>query len=295
MKRLLAVVATTAIALVTLIGLATHDAGADAPSQQGWWTTASTPVGVAPDVPPKGLLIEGGPSSPVAYAGLVYPLVPGAEASTLTLRVAPNSATTPNSTLELCPLDQPSVHAQQGGPMSDAPTYTCERHATAEHSDGGYRFDVAKLVSGGALAVAILPTDPTDRVVLSEPDGNSLAVRSVDSSTSPDSTSSVATASPLYRPGTAPSQSVPGLPNVAVSNGGEPALRAAPTTDRSPSSLTELAASPLSSSPARPLAVTVVVVALAVGLALWSRAGLLAVRRAAPSLSSPPAERSVQP
>ena len=62
--------------------------------------------------------------------------------------------------------------------MANAPAFDCARRATAGPSSDGttYTFDVAPLVSGGVLAVALLPAMPADRVVLAAPDGNSLAV-----------------------------------------------------------------------------------------------------------------------
>jgi hypothetical protein len=292
MKRLLAATATTAIALAAVLGLAVHGASADAPTTQGWWTqtSPSTPLGAAPpvasDVPSNGLLIEGGAAAPVAYAALVYSLGPGAQVGKLTLQIAPSSATTPNSSLELCPLEKPTLHAEQGGPMSDAPAYTCETHVTAAPSDGGYQFDVTQLVSDGALAVAILPTDPTTRVVLSQPDANSLPVVAAAGTAGSDEPTSDAfgsTASPYYDAGSisapyssdvpsVPSLAAPAIPTPAAEPA--PAAAAAPVADLGDNALTR-------STPARPLAVSAIVIALAAGLAAWGRAGSSAVRGAA--------------
>jgi hypothetical protein len=60
--------------------------------------------------------------------------------------------------------------------MADAPAFDCAAPVTAAPSGDGasYEFDVAALGDDGSLAVAILPTTPTDRVVLSSPGAGSL-------------------------------------------------------------------------------------------------------------------------
>ena len=170
-------------------------ARADVPSEQGWWTSAN-PGGVGgvaapasppapPDVPQNGLLVQGGPTSTsgaadtgaAAFAALIYQLPDGATVGPLTLSVAASSATTPTTTLELCALTTQQFRAEQGGPMSDAPAFDCTKNVTAAQSSSSYQFNVASLVSNGALAVAILPTSPTDRVVLSQPGDQSLTVQ----------------------------------------------------------------------------------------------------------------------
>jgi hypothetical protein len=136
-------------------------------------------------VPSNGLLIEGGAttssgagnSGASAYAALIYDVPDGATLGKLNLTVAPNSATTPSTTLELCPLTTQSFQAEEGGPMSDAPSYNCSNNITAAQASSAYVFDVSSLVSSGALAVAILPTSPADRVVLSQPGTKSLDVQ----------------------------------------------------------------------------------------------------------------------
>jgi hypothetical protein len=104
-----------------------------------------------------------------------YTLSGGETPSSITLTVAPNSATTPNSTLTVCPLTEPFTPAQGGG-GGEAPTYDCATKATAAPSSDGttYTFDVAALAGDGALALAILPGASTDRVVLARPQFDSL-------------------------------------------------------------------------------------------------------------------------
>lgn len=178
-------------------------ARADVPAEQGWWTSANpgSVQGVAapasppapPDVPSNGLLIEGGPTSAkgaadtgaTAYAALIYELPAGANVSPLTLSVAPSTATTPSAALELCPLTTQQFQPEAGGPISDAPSYDCTKNVTAAAASSSYQFDVSSLVSNDALAVAILPTSPTDRVVLSQPGDPSLTVQPAATGTIP--------------------------------------------------------------------------------------------------------------
>src|SRR5207253_242273 len=120
-----------AAAAVMALGVVPTAAHADAPRDQGWWTVTN-PLPAPPDVPARGLLVQGGGGgAPTAIAAVLYELDSGATAGTLTLAVAPNSATTPGATLQLCPLLQPINHAEQGGPMADAPPYNCGHKVTA--------------------------------------------------------------------------------------------------------------------------------------------------------------------
>jgi hypothetical protein len=197
MSRLARVLMGVLAAGVGVIGVASS-ANAAAPDQQGWWTQTNPGLGSqtglavpsppAPaDVPSKGLLIEGGSSaaSPNAYAALVYQLAAGA--TSLTLAVATGAANTPASTLRICPLVNPKLNAEQGGPMGDAPAFDCAHSSTAGPSADGtsYHFQVASLVAGDNLAVAILPTTATDRVVFDEPGASSLTVTSNPTPTNP--------------------------------------------------------------------------------------------------------------
>lgn len=181
-SRLLA--ATAAVAFLPLTA-----AWADAPAQQGWWS-ATNPAGLPaatqpPDVPPDGLLVEGGVGSPgsgnAAFAALLYDLAPHTAVDTLTLMQTPSSASTPGATLIVCPLDVATIDAEQGGPMSDAPAYDCTHSVTVSprSSTSGatlFQLSVAHLVTGRTLAVAILPADASTRVVLNSPGASSLRV-----------------------------------------------------------------------------------------------------------------------
>jgi hypothetical protein len=85
----------------------------------------------------------------------------------------------------VCPLLQPIVHPDQGGPTSNAPPYDCSRKASAAPEGNNYKFDAAGLANGQVVAVAILPTGPVDRVVLNAPDDASLATQQGSADASP--------------------------------------------------------------------------------------------------------------
>lgn len=185
--RLTCALGAVAVALsVAGAPLAATPASAAAPDAQGWWwapgsSTAVTAPVAPPDVPADGLYVQGGvgTTSPGAYAAVVY-LIPAGATITgpLTLTVAAGSATTVGATLEACPLLDPTIHAEQGGPASDAPAYDCRTHAQATLAPGGTTFSVpvAGLASHGALAVALLPGAGAERVVLDRPGSSSLDV-----------------------------------------------------------------------------------------------------------------------
>lgn len=141
----------------------------------GWWT--ASPLAAAPDAPPDALVVEGGIAGPLAYGAVRYTLAPDEIPESLTLRLAPGAMSTPMTTLALCPLTEPFTPAQ-GGPMAEAPAFDCETSVEQPLLPDGatYRFDVAELVGVGELAVAILPTAPTDRVVLEPPDVDALVM-----------------------------------------------------------------------------------------------------------------------
>jgi hypothetical protein len=215
--RLALLTAAVALLLIGFGWFVNGSAGAEPPSQQGWWTVTNpgpAPEGLPvptppppPDVPSGGSLVQGGPSSPNAFAALVYQLPQGAKVGDLTLKVASSSATTSGRTLEACPLTNPTIHAEQGGPMADAPQYDCAKKTTAKPASGGgsYQFNVSSFVTDGALAVAILPSSPSDRVVFSKPGGDSLVVQPAPTSgpgaPAAQDTTPAATTSPAGSPG----------------------------------------------------------------------------------------------
>jgi hypothetical protein len=181
-RKLLSLVGLGLALLGALVLFVGGPARADEPLQQGWWTVLTSPVGLPTkppsDVPADGLLVQGGPQSPAAYAALVYSVPTGSQVGALTLSVTQPSASTPAATLQVCPLTSDSIVPDQGGPIAEAPAYNCASKVTAAADTTGntYKFNVANLLTNGTLAVAILPTQPTNRVVFNKPTTSSLEV-----------------------------------------------------------------------------------------------------------------------
>jgi hypothetical protein len=236
-------------------------AGADAPGKQGWWT-ATGALGlpgtvVAPDVPADGLLLEGGPSTPRSYAAISASLPVG---SALVLDVAPNSVTTADVPLQVCPLVSPSFEPKQGGSLADAPEYDCAQRATVVPALGRYRLDLGAMAPDGAVAIALLPVGAADRVVLVEPAveaglAASPGVDDIAPLSSFDSSGSLPT-SPSYDLGPAAAPAVP--PPAA-------APRIAPSV--SPSRFVPVAVA--LPEDADPVVVALTLLVGAVGAALW--------------------------
>ncbi|HMC69778.1 MAG TPA: hypothetical protein VKJ07_11545, partial [Mycobacteriales bacterium] len=109
----------------------------------------------------------------VSYSAVTFTLAPGEAPSRLTLTVAPSSASTPSSTLTVCPLTG-SFAPADGGNIADAPPYDCKVTAAAAVSGGQYSFDVSTFSADGTLALAVLPAAASDRVALTKPNGGAL-------------------------------------------------------------------------------------------------------------------------
>jgi len=273
--------------VVLAFGLVPVRADAAAPRDQGWWTVTN-PV-PAPDVPTRGLLVQGGGGgAPTAFAAVLYELDPGTTAGTLTLAIAPNTATTPSATLQVCGLLQPIVHPDQGGPMSNAPPYDCSRKATAAPEGNAYKFDASGLVADNVVGVAILPNGPLDRVVLNAPDDSSLATQqaltdtsagATDASTAADAAAGAQATTPDVSTSSAPigtdagSVSLPG-----VSADGSSSVAPAPAAVPPPSAGASTAGAfvPTSSTApekATPVLVVLLVLAVVGAGTLWLYAG----------------------
>lgn len=291
-------------------------AKADSPDSQGWWTSANPGNigGVAPpatlpappDVPSNGILVQGGltsssgagDSGATAYGALAYAVPNGATVGKLTLAVAPNSATTPSATLELCPLTTQNFQSEQGGPMSDAPSYNCSKNVTAAQASSSYQFDVSSLVSSGALTVAILPTSPTDRVALSQPDNQSLQVQTSTDTTvaSPADTGSSSNSFGSTGGGDTGSSSLANIPagtsgatsSLGVAATPVPSSPLSPTlaepkstaNQSAPLATPGLAASTSSGAGPRPWVGAILLVVLLTAVGLWMGAGRAATTRA---------------
>lgn len=297
LSRGLIALATAAFSL-SVLALA---ANAEAPVEQGWWTVSNAgPVAAPapPDVPADGLLIQGGPASPSALAALVYEVETGTTPDKLTLTIAPESTKTPAATLQLCALTAPSLQVQQGGPMANAPAYDCVRETSGDPSEDGktYTFDVAALASSETLAVAILPTAPSDRVVFSKPGADSLVtagsttIPESDFETttdpefsSPDGQSQTfegSTSGPSTLDGFSSDASLPPLtPGEFSSESAQPPLVAdggaveAPTVTSGVDPTAATLASSEAAEESHRIATTLLVLGLVAGAGLWTMAG----------------------
>jgi len=291
LRRPLLALASAWLVAAVAVGVAAAPAHALAPRDQGWWTVTNPGIAGAPatvpgppDVPARGLLVQaGGGGAPTAFAALLYELDPGTTAGSLTLAVAPQSVTTPTATLQVCRLLSPINHPEQGGPMGDAPPYDCSRKATAAATANAYKFDVAGLVTNGLVAVAILPTGPTDRVVLNAPDASSLATQAGSSadtgstsdvgapSTDAPISSDVGSSAPLG--GSALSSDAVPPVTVGESAIASPSPAVAPKGPASASSLPFIPTSTTGHDNATPLAVILLIVLALMGAGLWTYAG----------------------
>ena len=210
--------------------------------ESGWWTTSPVPIG--PDVGDDQLLVQGGASEPVAYAGISFVLGPDEQPQRLRLAVAPDSASTPATTLRLCPLTAPARDAA-GEPAADGPAFDCGT-ATVDagpSSDGtSYEFDVSAFVAEATLDVAVLPSQSSDRVVLSAP-----AVDALEVASGPATGGS--TSSPSPAPVPAPSSSTGGGGTSSFDPGTSSSPSLSPPT-ASPLELPETGAAPAPAEPA---------------------------------------------
>jgi hypothetical protein len=175
MRRLLAVVLLACGVLAF-----SSPSYADAPTAQAWWNAAN--MGLAqppdpPDVPPDGLLLQGGLSGPSAYAALLFTLPPDATGASLSLDVA--STATQATAVQACPAKL-GWKPVQGGPLADAPAYDCARSVAAVLSADGKQLqfrDVTGLAAGdGTLSIALIPGN-SDRVALAKPSSTALTVQ----------------------------------------------------------------------------------------------------------------------
>lgn len=265
-------------------------AGAQEGGRQGWWTAASVGgvlpgAAVAPDVPPDGLLVQGGPSddAPVAVAALVVPIRPGSDARTITLQVATAGASLPGSVLVACRLLAPDFAPAQGGPIGAAPPRDCvEGEAATVGADGtSYTFDARPLVTGDAVALVVAPGSPSTRVTLAGTTGATVRVATPRPTVPPaaaapaaappaiaDPPTSLAAGGgdPFTRPASGPAGAAPGL-DAAAAVAGPSAAAVAPAPFRP-------AAFGVALPPATNRAAVVLLLAgLGVAGYAWSRAG----------------------
>lgn len=268
--------------------------GAAAPSRQGWWKVglpiAGTGIGgvgnlkdpQGADVPDGGLLVQGGPSvaQPAAYAALSFDLGTATVSGPLRLVPAPTTVSVPGSKLIACSLNDASFKPADGGPIADAPPYTCASavNATVDGS-GAYVFDVAALRRGDSLAVAIIPSLPTDRVAFSRPGANALAVTEATGDTTADASAPASPDAGLSTAGADTSSALPLTPSI----GGLATAREPSLSTPSPASSSAGASAPGFLRTAQPAAAThssssdyapyIVIALIALAAVLWMGAG----------------------
>lgn len=160
------------------------------PVRQGWWSAFNpTAPGLplppsaprspaAPDVPANGLYVAGGAEEPQAYSALAFLLPRGQRKATLSLKVAPDSLSTPDAKVLACAVepDDRDFTAAEGGERAAGPGYDCAQPIEGEVAEGGdsYTFDVSALIDGSELVVAIVSGAASDRVVFAPPADDSL-------------------------------------------------------------------------------------------------------------------------
>ena len=273
-------VAVAATLLCLWLVLPAGSAGAAKPAQQGWWEGASplqpvtdllASLGLefgglnAVDVPPDGLLVQGGTAEdqPAAYAAVAFAVGSDDITGPLRLAPAPTAASVPGSALKACPLDNPSFTPAQGGAPETGPGYDCLGAVAATVAeDGAYLVDVTTLRRDDRVAVAILPAATSARVVFQAPGDDALPLRSV----SPAAPGAIADG-PVFD---APAAVSPTFGTVAGSESGSAALAAEPATGA-------VAAVPSSATGShRPTGRVLILGVLAlVAAALWFSAGWL--------------------
>jgi hypothetical protein len=308
---------------VAMSATMTGTARAAAPDLQGWWTAgvpiADSPVPAPPDVPADGLLVQGSAdaASPTAYAALVFQLGTSTVVrGQLTLAVAAGSTSVPGSQLQLCPLTTTLFSPEQGGAAADAPPYSCATHMTGTASPDGhsYAFAAAGLVVDGVLAVAVVPTAPTDRVVFAHPGADALPAVVAAPTGSPGATepsSPVSTPSTDAAPGAGGIALPPDGGSVTATPGPAPRVAPQPSAGAAPATLAPASGQAFSATDGsgagtgpRPLAVAALAAGLLLAAAAWGlgqRSGI-AVADAAGSDETPfatatalPSPSSIQP
>jgi hypothetical protein len=280
---------TTALAAALAVGVVLAPAAsAVKPARQGWWRTSINVGGVdltalidpsTVDVPADGMLVAGGSAAdqPQAIAAVAYD-VAGTVAGPLRLTPHAATATVPGSGAMACPLDEPTFTPAQGGLITDAPRYDCLGAVVATvDADGAYVFDVSTLVRDDAVAVAILPTSTTSRIVFAAPADDSLAVTpALPAGPGPTGGSAMAPGPRASGTATLPSATVDAAS--AVAPDAQTPAEAAAATD--PSSVAAIGAVQAAARGSAGRAYLLLALAAAAGLA-WAYAGVPRRARAA--------------
>lgn len=237
------VLGAAAAGTMAVLGLVAPAEAAVTSIKAGWWT--SSPFGPDADVPPDGMSIQAAldPADPVSYGAVEITIQPGDAITTLELVQAPSSVSTAGATLAVCPLTSAFAPAQGGDP-DDAPSYDCTTNATSAAADGSFTFDLAAFPPATAIALAVVPTDPGTRVVVTNPTAGNVALApappqtTTTTSTTSTTTTTTTTAPPAAGPpgppataappATASVSIVPGTPSTTVAEVAAPLPQTAP-------------------------------------------------------------------
>jgi hypothetical protein len=241
---------------------------AAAPERVGWWYGSSLASGALPpppDVPPDGLLIQGGPAGPTAFGAVVFQVEGAAHVDgLLRLAFAEGGNHGPVRDVQACPLSSGDFLPAAGGPMSSAPAYDCADGVAATVGETGLTFNVSSLLVGGSLAVALIPAQAT-RVVLAVPGEDTLPVTGEDAN--------VGTGAGAEEPSTQPSPRV--APAPADSLAFPPALDLGNLVDAARPPDADPPGAPILAEPATELPLATTVPEQPVGLAAVTRARLM--------------------
>lgn len=197
MKRTLGPLAAAGVLAGLLAGPFVALGYADAPTSQGWWSSANQGVQppAPPDVPEDGLLVQGGAARPLApgvptvggtpaagvstqaLSALTFAVPSGAVVESLVLKLAGDPPA--STTVFACAITGPYRPAQNGE-FAKRPPYDCARNSVPklDPAKGTLSFssDLTGLVQNGSLSLMLVPGD-VDRIILQKPGATALVLR----------------------------------------------------------------------------------------------------------------------
>lgn len=191
-RRLLRQGAASASLIAALLVANAPSVGADAPTYDGWWTSANPgvsnssvptfvpsgggPGGSPSDVPPGGLEVSSLPGDD-SMAAIGY-FSQGSAVTKVVLHQTSDSATVPGSQVEACPLTGTGFFTPaHGAPAAQEPKYSCNTHVAGvvDASAGTVSFSVGSYVHNNYLGIAIVAVG-TSRMVFDAPGKDAIAL-----------------------------------------------------------------------------------------------------------------------
>lgn len=160
----------------------TAPAKASPPLKDGWWTVTNAGLGLAPPeplVPADGLYIQNGFTGPVAISALTFQVDQGGAVGAITLKISGSPIIT--SAPVACPITRAGQNYKpaQGGPISDAPAYSCSKSQVAgkvSSDNTTVSFDAGPLLENGTVAAVVLAGGSADQIAFNPPGPDALAV-----------------------------------------------------------------------------------------------------------------------